>query len=209
MSQAIRNNNVLTHMSSVLVPLVAAAVMTLLLFYIMYILVRTEPVDIVDVVAPILPAVVLDERDSVDPKYDSIVRPEPIEEPPEMLDPPQENMVGEGVEIPTLNLPKETFETTLRIGVAQHPVPRAMVQPRYPQKAIRRNLEGWVLLQFDVNKRGEPENIQVVSSQPEGIFDSAAKNAVSRWRYQPLVDDEGQPATFRAMRKRITFKLDK
>ncbi len=40
-----------------------------------------------------------------------------------------------------------------------------------------------------MNKKGEPEDVHVVSAEPAGTFDRAAIAAVRRWRYEPLVID--------------------
>lgn len=46
---------------------------------------------------------------------------------------------------------------------------------------------GYVRLQFDINTKGNPENIVVVKSEPEGFFEDAAVKALSKWKYKPKV----------------------
>lgn len=62
--------------------------------------------------------------------------------------------------------------------------------PKYP---FNRPVEEYVclVLQFDVNKKGRTENIEVLFKSPESAssrFDKAARKAVRRWRYSPPVD---------------------
>lgn len=56
---------------------------------------------------------------------------------------------------------------------------------RYPPQAERRRLEGHVELQFTVGTDGRVSNVQVVHSQPEGVFDREAIRAMQRWRFAP------------------------
>ncbi len=64
-------------------------------------------------------------------------------------------------------------------------VPLAQFPPTYPYGAKRRQVEGWVKLQFVVNERGMVEDIRVIAAEPKGVFESAARQAVSRWRFKP------------------------
>lgn len=57
--------------------------------------------------------------------------------------------------------------------------------PRYPRQLIRRGIEGEVTLRFDLNNNGEVVNIRVIESQPSGVFDRAATDALIRFRYEP------------------------
>ncbi len=61
--------------------------------------------------------------------------------------------------------------------------------PEYPQQALDAGVSGTVTLAFTLDLDGHPQDIQVVESKPRGVFDRAAANAVSRWRYQPVVID--------------------
>jgi TonB family protein len=79
------------------------------------------------------------------------------------------------------------------------------VMPAYPTKAEARQVEGWVELDFTVTELGEVRDIAVHAANPPGVFDSAAINALSQWRYKPVLKD-GRPASQRA-RIRIRFTL--
>lgn len=57
--------------------------------------------------------------------------------------------------------------------------------PDYPEEAYRRSVSGRVQVRFVVDARGEPQNVEVVSAEPPGVFDRAALAAVRRWRYEP------------------------
>jgi protein TonB len=63
------------------------------------------------------------------------------------------------------------------------------VDPEYPERALAQKITGAVTLEFTVDKKGEPQDVHVVSAEPAGTFDRAAIAAVRRWRYEPLVID--------------------
>lgn len=74
--------------------------------------------------------------------------------------------------------------------------PVAMPEPTYPQDALRQRVEGWVDVEFTVTERGSTRDVQVVASDPQGVFDAAAVAAVAAWTYRPRVV-QGQPVAQR------------
>jgi TonB family protein len=77
------------------------------------------------------------------------------------------------------------------------------VQPTYPATAQSSRVEGWVELDFTVDENGEVRAIAVHATSAAGIFEDAAINAVSQWRYQPFQRDS--VATAVRTRVRIRF----
>jgi TonB family protein len=61
------------------------------------------------------------------------------------------------------------------------------VAPQYPVRARERGTEGWVDIEFTVNKDGTTRDASVKAAEPEGVFNRAALDAVSRWRYEPRI----------------------
>lgn len=59
------------------------------------------------------------------------------------------------------------------------------VEPIYPKAAVAANLTGLVLLEAIVNEHGKVTDITVLRSR--GVLDQAAIDAVSQWRYEPLL----------------------
>ncbi|MEM9171521.1 MAG: TonB family protein [Pseudomonadota bacterium] len=76
---------------------------------------------------------------------------------------------------------------------------------RYPSTALRRNLEGWVDVEFLVQADGRTSDVVAVASEPGSVFDKAAVNAVESWRYQPL--SETDPSASKRARVRLEFNL--
>ena len=79
------------------------------------------------------------------------------------------------------------------------------VAPKFPDVARQRGIDGWVDVEFTVGTDGRVSDAAVVAAQPAGIFDKAALDAVSRWRYQPVVR-EGQPVS-ESVRVRLRFTV--
>lgn len=62
-------------------------------------------------------------------------------------------------------------------------VPYATRQPRVPELAWKNKTSGWVLVVFNVDRRGTTKNIRVLDANPRGIFEETVTEAVSHWRY--------------------------
>ncbi len=78
------------------------------------------------------------------------------------------------------------------------------VLPLYPPVAEQLGKGGFVEMQFTVRTDGTVTGISVTHSQPAGLFDAAAIDAVRQWRYRPA-QRGGHPIDQRVS-LRITFK---
>lgn len=56
--------------------------------------------------------------------------------------------------------------------------------PRYPQHALRKQQEGWVILNFDLEGTGRATNIVVDRSMPEDVFVQASIDALKKTRFK-------------------------
>jgi TonB family protein len=63
--------------------------------------------------------------------------------------------------------------------------------PRYPPDALRRRIEGTVLLTVEVRPSGETGSVDVARSSGHRSLDDAAVEAVRRWRFRPATDAAG------------------
>ncbi len=86
------------------------------------------------------------------------------------------------------------------------PRPLMCMKPIYPLQARQRGIEGFVELAFTITPEGKVADVEVVRSLPAELFVSAAKAAVSRWRFSPPLK-EGKPVAARA-RQVIRFQLE-
>ncbi|MBT1062764.1 TonB family protein [Bowmanella sp. Y26] len=69
------------------------------------------------------------------------------------------------------------------------------LEPVYPEEAYKKGLEGWVWVEFDIDPSGAVKDLEIIDGYPPREFERSIYNAVSRWRYQPLLK-EGQPQPY-------------
>jgi len=69
--------------------------------------------------------------------------------------------------------------------------PTAVVraEPVYPYKARQRNIEGSVEVKFLVGADGRVSDVEILSSQPAGLFDDAVRKTVPQWKFRSGVLD--------------------
>lgn len=130
------------------------------------------------------------------------------------------------IQAPSLRLRDDTGPTSLaRTGLAEDTSfaptedlvvseelvddpPRAILNPapRYPASAQSQGVEGSVKMRVLVDRQGAVTQVVVTESSPPGVFDTAAVEAMRRWRFSP--------ATFKGqsvqvwVRKTLTFRLE-
>lgn len=77
----------------------------------------------------------------------------------------------------------------------------------YPPQAREQGVEGYVVVRYDVDVEGRVRNPRVVSASPPEVFNEAAVQAVSRWRFRaPETDGEPQPVT--GLESRLEFTVE-
>jgi len=114
----------------------------------------------------------------------------------------------DALDVPVVVPPEDAqFETSapaatphrLEYGIGEvdePPRPVRHVRPRYPSAAERKRIQGLVRIAFTVDTRGRVGKIEVLDSQPPGIFDEAAIASARRWRFVPG-KVEGKPVNTR------------
>jgi protein TonB len=79
------------------------------------------------------------------------------------------------------------------------------VVPEYPRAAQRRNITGWVDVSFTVTERGDVVNVGVMNAEPGAVFNEAATDAISQWRFEPSI--ENGVAVPKRVAVRLSFDL--
>lgn len=74
-------------------------------------------------------------------------------------------------------------------------LPVFSVPPIYPTTAVSENLGGWVLVRFAVTSVGSVINAEVVDSEPVGVFDESAIQAIEQFEYEPQSTERGAVST--------------
>ena len=71
--------------------------------------------------------------------------------------------------------------------VDQPPKASYQAAPVFPPRARARGTEGYVIFSLLIGITGEIEQIKIVESSPEGIFDEAATQGISQWQFEPAL----------------------
>lgn len=124
--------------------------------------------------------------------------PAPVEEPP----PPPPRAVAEQPAEPT---PAPEPVAQEPVGPTRGAVLLESYQPEYPAAAARRRQEGWVDVRFTVDVDGSVRDVEAIDSAGGNVFNRPAIAAVSRWRFQPALDN-GVPVKT-VLVQRINFRL--
>ena len=102
--------------------------------------------------------------------------------------------LGEGVQVFDINT------------LDQKPMPRVQIQPQYPFEMRRAGIEGEVVVEFIVDTNGDVRNPFIVrSTQRE--FESAAIQAVSKWKFRPGRKG-GRTVNTGRVQQLISFKIN-
>jgi len=151
-------------------------------------------------------------------------REKPEEPPPPESPPPQMPELELATNQPTVNAPDIAMAMPKLSGLAMDfngPYIGAVRQgspdrdfmvlsripPRYPYRAERKKIEGWVKVSFVITAQGTVQDAIVVDAKPKGIFDKAALQAILKWRFKPRINN-GKPVATRADQT-INFTLNK
>lgn len=107
-------------------------------------------------------------------------------------------------------LHKFTFE--LQEG-GQGSLPIVKIAPQYPGEALKRKVQGYVVVEFTVDEKGQTLNHHVVEGKDVNgvdtdVFNEAAIRAAQKLKFKPRIVD-GKPVEVRGVSHKFTFELDK
>lgn len=197
-----------------LIAIVLAAVVTLGLFFLMQSLIKSGGSALTD--APkgsVLDFVRVKKDESVQKKDRKPNKPaKPEQPPPQMQQPPLDSPTPDASNN-GLNFGADIVaDISLDGGLALESgdgeyLPIVKVAPVYPQRALSRGIEGFVIVEFTVGKQGSVKDPFVVEANPANIFDQAALDAAAKFKYKPRVIN-GEAAEVAGVQNRITFQID-
>lgn len=141
------------------------------------------------------------------------VKPELDETPPPDTPKQDFDTIDTDSEIGQVTLPdKIKPKLDLNIGGLQvtdgEYLPIVKVAPQYPRRALRKGVEGYVILEYTVTKAGTVKDPTVIESFPQGVFDKSAIKSALRYKYKPRVV-EGQAIEVSGVRTKIRFQIEK
>ena len=141
-------------------------------------------------------------------------KPEEPDVPEEIPDLPEPDLSldapsGEGLQLSRVEVDMGGLDNNASISASDSEMlPIVTIQPQYPQRAASRGIEGWCLVEFTVTAQGtvNEDSIQVIDADPQNIFDSASRRAVSRFKFNARVQD-GQPVAVPGVRYLFRYNL--
>lgn len=148
------------------------------------------------------------------------IRKRPPPPPPPPKTPPKTPPVEpEPVEsdAPAVNLAPPSFSSKASGGGFTAPVlgkqdgdaqPIVRLEPKYPTKARRDGIEGYVVLKFVVLEDGSVSDIEVIEAKPKRIFNREAIRALKKWKYKPKIVDGKAVKQTGITPVRLDFTLD-
>jgi TonB family protein len=98
-------------------------------------------------------------------------------------------------------------ETAYTVDKPSMATPVIRIEPKYPIQAAENNQEGSVILQFDIAKDGSTDNIQVIESFPQQVFDKVSVTALKQWTYKPRIQG-GQAQRQTGLTVQLDYRMD-
>jgi bla regulator protein BlaR1 len=108
----------------------------------------------------------------------------------------------------TLNISKQDIEAEQTENRPLLPATYKVIkpiQPEYPQAAIKKGLSGYVKVKFIINQEGIADKIQIIESQPAGVFDQSIIAAVEKAQFKWQTKPDPQLV----IQQRFSFQLEK
>jgi TonB family protein len=81
-----------------------------------------------------------------------------------------------------------TLVNPVELSLEQVPILIKRVEPIYPKEAVEKNIEGTVIMELIVDKKGNVASLKIVTGEHK-ILNRAASEAVKQWKYQPYIKD--------------------
>jgi hypothetical protein len=84
-------------------------------------------------------------------------------------------------------------------------MPVVKYAPIMPKEAIENDITGYVILEYDISKKGKPKNIQVIETTNE-IFNRPSVKSVKKYLYLPTLKD-GKAVESEGVKSKLTFQI--
>ena len=104
------------------------------------------------------------------------------------------------------NTSKEGVLHRVEFNLNQDYQPLSKVEPEYPREALLNNIEGYVIIRFEIDESGSVANPKVITARPPNVFNESALNAVEQFKYTPKYVD-GQPTPVKDGTIRFLYEI--
>lgn len=134
---------------------------------------------------------------------------EPEEPPPELPEPEFENLNADtSISVaPNLSANKLSIGGIGGFSSDGDYLPIVKTQPKYPNRAAQRKIEGYCTVEYTVTKTGETRDV-VIADCPKTIFAKTSLKAAAKFKYKPKVID-GEAIEVPGVRNRFIFEIAK
>ncbi|PWB55194.1 MAG: energy transducer TonB [Nitrosomonadales bacterium] len=105
----------------------------------------------------------------------------PAEAPPASAAAPERSASLPSIEVPLIEDP--TYYPAKEVDV--HPAALQIIQPSYPDEAVRANAAGSVVLVLLLDESGKVQELSVEEASPPGMFEQSALDAFRHARFSP------------------------
>ena len=187
-----------------------AAVITVGLFFVMYSLIKRDPVIDESKIEKIVDISMPETEIDVNLKEAKPDKPEDPEEPP----PPAETPEIADVKVDTALNMSFSPKGDVNVGLSGLSVsdgeylPIVKVAPIYPNRANTRGVEGYCIVEYTVTTAGSIRDPKPIDCQPAGYFEKASVKASLKFKYKPRVVD-GEPIEVAGVQNKFTYQLEK
>ena len=90
--------------------------------------------------------------------------------------------------------------------VDQMPQIEKQVPMLYPESARQQGIQGSVSVRFLVGINGHVDRVEILHSQPPGVFDDTVRRSIGEYRFKPAIKDGGPVPVW--MNTTVNFNLD-
>ena len=191
--------------------LVAAAVVFSLFYLMQYLIVSADRTLDEETAGNLMEFVRVPEPEVIKPKEPPKKPPPPDEPPPEPPPPQLDNLNPEAdsiaVQVVDVNTKIDMDMGGFNMSNDGEYLPIVKVRPIYPNSALSRGIEGYVIVEFTVTRTGTTRDAKIVEAKPPNVFNRAAIQAAGKFKYKPRVID-GVPIEVPGVQNKITFEIE-
>jgi len=189
---------------------VLAVGVTASLFLLMHMLIAMGPKELDEAVTTKIADITMPDTEiSAEVKEAKPDKPDDPDEPPPEV--PDQQMEFDSAPVDAVNMAiAKMGSTDISLGAAFSDgdfIPLVAVQPQYPSSAMRRNLEGYCVVQFTITEEGKTRDPKIIECSST-VFARNSIKASLKLKYKPRVID-GEPIEVDGHLYKFTYQFQK